>query len=97
MRIPKDPWFWVALLIMLLMLTVGIREAHSWVSWTRLSDVGLQTEVKLTGCGNGTYVVQSKERQCSLIYKEIDLTGSYINIKRIPLNQDGECVCPEGD
>jgi len=94
MLIPEK-YFWLALVITIGMFIWGVVEGGSHE--TQLSDVGELTQIKLTGCGNGTYVVESKEQRCSIIYKTVDLTGSYINIKRIPLNQDGECVCPKGE
>ena len=93
MLIP-DRFFWIAFVLVILLIMFGavLGKSHG----TQLSDVGVLTEVELAGCGDGTYVVQSKEQRCSLIYKTTDLTGSHINIKRIPLNEDGECACPEG-
>jgi hypothetical protein len=90
-----DKSFWFMAALMLILFVLGVVVGHT--QDTRLSDVGVQTEVQLAACGNGTYVVQSKEQRCSLIYKTTELTGTYINIKRIALNEDGLCVCPEGE
>jgi len=96
MLIP-DKIFWLILLIVLILLGVGIREGMSHE--THLSDIGKQTQVSISPCPIlSGYLATSDQRDCFLIYKQMDMTHSAMHVQDMPLNQDGECVCPtQGD
>ena len=81
--------FWLVAFITL--FCWGMVEGHE----THLGDVGPQTGLSISGCQNGTYVVESKELGCFTIYKHVDLTHDALHIKQIELDQDGDCSCPE--
>ena len=92
----KDKTFWLAAIIaaVVLLLFVALGHTHE----THLSDVGKQTNVTIKPCPIlSGYVATSDQRDCFLIYKQTDMTHSAMHVQGMPLNEDGECVCPKGD
>ena len=69
----------------------GIAEGHE----IHLSDIGEQTNVTIEPCPVlSGYICTSDQRECYLVYKQVDLQHSAMHVQDLPLNQDGECVCP---
>jgi hypothetical protein len=90
----KSFWLWVFVFMVLFIL--GYVEGHAHE--THLSDVGVLHKTRIEPCGTGTYVVESEELGCSVIYKDGDIiTGFTLHIEPIDYDKDGDCDCPKGD
>ena len=87
----KTFWLWVV--ITLAMFTWGAVLGHGHD--THLSDIGAQTNITIGPCPVlSGYIVSSDQRDCYLVYKQIDIQHSAMHVQDMPLTPAGECLCP---
>jgi hypothetical protein len=87
----NDIAFWLAVLVLIAMFIAGLAEAHE----NHLGDLTTQTNVTISGCQAGTYLADTAETGCFLIYKEAHGLGNIrLHYTPVPRDPDGECRCP---
>lgn len=83
-----------SLVFIALIIHSSDKDAHG--HGTHLSDIGQQHQISMQPCGNGTYAIESKERGCFLLYKDMDfINPGVLHVKPLDLDEDGDCACPQ--
>jgi hypothetical protein len=88
-----EKMFWWIIMVVIALLIVGVLESQAHE--THLSDIGEQTNITIGPCPVlSGYLVTSDQRDCYLIYKQIDLQHGAMHVQDMPLTPAGECLCP---
>jgi hypothetical protein len=88
-----DRFFWPMVVLLAILFYFGLQAGMTHD--THLSDIGQQTNVTINPCPIlSGYLVTSDQRDCYLIYKQIDLQHSAMHVQDMPLTPPGECLCP---
>jgi hypothetical protein len=94
----KTFFLWVLVMVGVFLLGVSVGNGHTHD--THLADIGQQTNITIGPCPIlSGYLATSDQRDCYLIYKQMDIQHSAMHVQDMPLTPAGECLCPtiEGD